>query len=110
MGMNDLKSGGRLRASALPQRCFLLVRHISNTRVPPLIRQYPSRQKIVHTHYPRLLIWRAYPSEYSRENTYGTGRVGDFSDGVRILCFPKPSVLGFPTSIDHADRRCHCLI
>jgi hypothetical protein len=44
------------------------------------------------------------------EKTCRTGRAGDPCVCARILCFPKPSVHGFPTAIDPADRSCRYLV
>jgi hypothetical protein len=81
----------------------------SNTLVPPLIRPYPSSPKnIPRTSFP---LGRVGICEYLvAEKTYRIGRAGDPCVGVRILCFPKPSVHGFPTAVDPADRNCRYLV
>jgi hypothetical protein len=81
----------------------------SHTLVPPLIRPYPSSPKnIPQTSFPS---GRESICEYLvAEKTYRTGRAGDPCVGVRILCFSKPSVLGFPTTDDPADRKCRYLV
>jgi hypothetical protein len=40
----------------------------SNTRIPPLICPYPSRQNLFYKHHPHLLIGRVHVSIQSRRN------------------------------------------
>jgi hypothetical protein len=69
MGMLDLRSDGRHRASALPWRCFPVAASCSNTRIPPLMRPYPSRQRNT-SHAPPPPPYRENIREYSVANKH----------------------------------------
>jgi hypothetical protein len=77
-----------------------------NTRAPPLIRPRTLLSKKLYLHRPRPLSGK-YLGVFSREKkTYRTSRAGDLSARVQILLFQQPSVHGFPTILDQADRSC----
>ena len=82
----------------------------SNTLVPPLIRPYPFSPKNISQTPPPPHRRESICEYLVAKKTYRTGRAGDPCAGVRILCFPKPSVQGFPTAADPADRSCRYLV
>jgi hypothetical protein len=77
----------------------------SNTLVPPLIRPYPSLPKKVRRHRSRL-----------DGGVYVSGKhIGLAKREITMMVygyyvFPKPSVHGFPTTADPADRSCRYLV
>jgi hypothetical protein len=107
--LDSHKAGQRL-ASAPPWRCFPGVRrHLQLPR--PTADPYVPFLPIFCTCNTPASLSRECMRVFNREKTlYRTSRAGDLSDGVRILCFPKPSVRGFPIDADHADRSCRYLV
>ena len=105
-----LSQGWRLLASAVPSAASQLSAASSNTLVPPLIRPYPSSPKNISQTPPPPHRRESICEYLVAEMTYRTGRAGDPCAGVRIFCFPKPSVHGFPTSANPADRSCRYFV
>jgi hypothetical protein len=82
----------------------------SNTRGPPLIHPYPLKQK-TNSETPPPPPCRESICEYSVEKE----RIGRAEREILVLvygyyAFPKPSVQGFPTHADPADRSCRYLV
>jgi hypothetical protein len=78
----------------------------SNTLVPPLIRPYPSSPKTLRKCRPHPFVGRV--SADKRHIGLAEREIHMPVYGYYI--FPKPSVQGFPTCVDPADRSCRYLI